>query len=228
MRHDEPVAEPEPRPTLLVVEDDPRLAALLEEVLAEQYEVTVAGTGEAALEAVRDGDFDVLVVDRLLPGVSGVDVVQRLRAGGDGTPVLMLTALGTVADRVEGLDAGADDYLVKPFDFEELQARLRALLRVHPSGPSIEVGSWELFPGRRMITSPFFGRVALTPRETALIELLAAEPDRVFSRAAILRHVFGAGAWPGTVDTYVHGIRRKTERAVIETVRGQGYRIGEP
>jgi two-component system response regulator QseB len=216
------------RPAVLAVEDDPRLGSLLTEALEEQYEVTVVQDAEAASTAVASGGFDVLVVDRGLPGIDGVEFVRRLRHSGNSTPVLMLTALGTVPDRVAGLDAGADDYLVKPFDFDELAARLRALLRVHATADSLPVGSWEFFPAKRAITSPFFGRVDLTPREAALVQLLAAEPERVFSRATILRRVFGPGAWPGTVDTYVHGIRRKTERALIETVRGQGYRLGDP
>jgi two-component system response regulator QseB len=211
-----------------VVEDDPRLGELLVEVLGEQYDVTLEADGDAGLAAGRSGDFDVLVVDRLLPGRSGLELVQQLRHGGDATPVLMLTALGTVSDRVAGLDAGADDYLVKPFDFEELQARLRALLRVHTTATAIPVGTWEFHPARRTISSPYFGRVDLTPREASLVELLSSDPERVFSRAMILRHVFGPGAWPGTVDTYVHAIRRKTERALIETVRGHGYRLGDP
>jgi two-component system response regulator QseB len=219
---------PDPRPALLAVEDDPRLVRLLVEVLGEQYDVTTETDGESGLAAAATGAFDVLVVDRNLPGIDGVELVRRLRHGGDATPVLMLTALGTVQDRVSGLDAGADDYLVKPFDFEELAARLRALLRVHATAEAMAVGSWEFFPAKRTLHSPYFGRVDLTPREAALVELLAREPERIFSRAAILRHVFGPGAWPGTVDTYVHAIRRKTERALIETVRGQGYRLGDP
>jgi two-component system response regulator QseB len=222
------VPDATPRPALLAVEDDPRLGALLIEALEDHYEVTVVPDAESAWTATASGGYDVLVVDRGLPGIDGVEFVRRLRHRGDATPVLMLTALGTIPDRVEGLDAGADDYLVKPFDFEELEARLRALLRVHATADSLPVGSWEFYPAKRAITSPYFGRVDLTPREAALVELLAAEPERVFSRAAILRHVFGPGAWPGTVDTYVHAIRRKTERGLIETVRGQGYRVGEP
>lgn len=212
-------------PRLLAVEDDPRLGPLLVEVLESAYEVRLVPDGGAGLAAALSGDYDVAVIDRRLPGLDGVALVGELRRNGSGLPVLMLTALGSVPDRVSGLDAGADDYLVKPFDFDELHARLRALLRVH-SAPVTRIGEWEFQPARNAIHSPYEGRVSLTPRETALIELLAGEPERAFSRETILRRVFDPDAGPGTVDTYVHAIRRKTDRDLIETVRGKGYRIG--
>jgi len=215
----------EGRPRLLAVEDDPRLGPLLVEVLETAYDVRLATDGPSGLAAALSGDFEVAVIDRRLPGLDGVALVAELRRLGSAVPVLMLTALGTVPDRVSGLDAGADDYLVKPFDFDELHARLRALLRVH-TAPVLMIGEWELQPARNAIHSPYEGRVALTPRESALLELLAAEPERTFSRETILRKVFDPDAGPGTVDTYVHAIRRKTERDLIETVRGAGYRIG--
>ncbi len=214
-----------PRPPLLLVEDDPRLGPLISEALGEAYEVTLVPDGAAGLTAARSGDFEVAVVDRRLPGLDGVALIEQLRRSGSAMPVLMLTALGTVPDRVSGLDAGADDYLVKPFDFDELHARLRALLRVH-AAPVVQLGEWEFQPARLAIHSPYTGRVSLTPREAALLELLASEPERAFSRSTILRRVFEPDAGPGTVDTYVHAIRRKTDRDLIETVRGRGYRIG--
>jgi two-component system response regulator QseB len=213
------------RPRLLAVEDDARLGPLLVEVLETVYDVELVTDGVAGLAAAMRGDFEVAVIDRRLPGLDGVALISELRRTGSALPVLMLTALGTVPDRVSGLDAGADDYLVKPFDFDELHARLRALLRVH-SAPVTHIGEWEFQPARNAIHSPYEGRVALTPRETALLELLAGEPERAFSRETILRRVFDPDAGPGTVDTYVHAIRRKTERDLIETVRGTGYRIG--
>jgi two-component system response regulator QseB len=225
IEHDALMGTPEDRPTLLAVEDDPRLGPLLLEALGDAYEVRLVADGTGGLAAALTGDFDVAVVDRRLPGLDGVALVSELRRAGSAMPVLMLTALGRVPDRVSGLDAGADDYLVKPFDFDELHARLRALLRNH-GAPATRIGEWELVPARNAIESPYEGRVALTPRETALLELLAAEPERAFSRATILRRVFDPDAGAGTVDTYVHAIRRKTERDLIETVRGQGYRIG--
>jgi two-component system response regulator QseB len=213
------------RPPLLLVEDDPRLGPLISEALEAAYEVVLVADGPAGLAAATSGDFEVAVVDRLLPGLDGVALVEELRRSGSAMPVLMLTALGTVPDRVSGLDAGADDYLVKPFDLDELHARLRALLRVH-AAPVVRLGEWEFQPARLAIHSPYTGRVSLTPREAALLELLASDPERAFSRATILRRVFEPEAGPGTVDTYVHAIRRKTDRDLIETVRGRGYRIG--
>jgi two-component system response regulator QseB len=215
-------------PPLLLVEDDPELGPLMAEVLGEDYAVTLVVDGAAGLEAGRGGDFEVIVLDRRLPRLDGVDVVRGLRSGGVVTPVLLLTALGAVADRVEGLDAGADDYLVKPFDFAELAARLRALRRVHGEEEAvIYIGDWEFRPANRLINSPYEGRKVLTETEAHLLSLLAQHPDETLSRERILREVFPAGDSVGTVDTYIHYIRRKTERDIITTVRGRGYRLGQ-
>jgi two-component system response regulator QseB len=215
-------------PLLLLVEDDPELGPLMADVLGEDYAVTLVPDGDAGLDAGRDGDFDAIVLDRRLPGTDGVAVVRGLRRAGVGTPVLMLTALGAVSDRVEGLDAGADDYLVKPFDFAELAARLRALRRVHGGEEAVVyIGDWEFRPASRIINSPYEGRKVLTETEAHLLSLLAQHPDETLSRERILREVFPIGDSVGTVDTYVHYIRRKTERDVITTVRGRGYRLGQ-
>jgi DNA-binding response OmpR family regulator len=215
------------RPPLLLVEDDPQLGPLMLEVLSEDYAVTLLPDGLAGLDAGRDGDFEAVVLDRRLPGMDGVAVVRALRAAGIATPVLMLTALGAVVDRVEGLDAGADDYLAKPFDFAELSARLRALRRVHGQEEAVVyVGDWEFRPASRLINSPYEGRRVLTETEANLLLLLARHPDETLSRERILREVFPAGDSVGTVDTYVHYLRRKTERDIITTVRGRGYRLG--
>lgn len=215
-------------PPLLLVEDDPELGPLMAEVLGEDYTVTLVRDGDAGLEAGRLGDFEAIVLDRRLPGTDGVGVVRGLRSAGVGTPVIMLTALGAVGDRVEGLDAGADDYLVKPFDFAELSARLRALRRVHGEEEAvIYIGDWEFRPANRLINSPYEGRKVLTETEGHLLSLLAQHPDETLSRERILREVFPAGDSVGTVDTYVHYIRRKTERDIITTVRGRGYRLGQ-
>jgi DNA-binding response OmpR family regulator len=169
------------------------------------------------------------VLDRRLPAADGVAVLHGLRREGVTTPVLMLTALGAVADRVEGLDAGADDYLVKPFDFAELAARLRALRRVHGAEDAVVfIGAWEFRPASRLINSPYEGRKVLTETEAHLLSLLAQHPEETLSRARILREVFPSGDSVGTVDTYVHYIRRKTERDLITTIRGRGYRLGRP
>lgn len=214
-------------PRLLLVEDDERLAPIMVEYLADSYDVTHRADGAEALKTALAEEFDVMVVDRRLPGLDGVSVVQGIRRARIGTPIIMLTALGAVDDRVEGLDAGANDYLVKPFEFAELLARLRALRRSYTSSESsIQVGGWDFFPEDRIIRSPYIGPVALTPKETELLTLLAENPDRTFSRAQILSAVFTPAELPGVVDTYVHYLRRKTEDSIVVTVRGRGYRLG--
>ena len=214
-------------PRLLLVEDDERLAPIVVEYLGETYDVTHRADGAEALQTALTGEFDVMVVDRRLPGLDGVSLVQGIRRAHIGTPIIMLTALGAIDDRVEGLDAGANDYLVKPFEFAELLARLRALRRTYTSNESsLAVGTWDFFPEDRIIESPYIGPVALTPKETELLQLLATNPQRTFSRAQILQAVFATTDLPGTVDTYVHYLRRKTEETVVLTVRGKGYRLG--
>jgi len=216
------------QPRLLLIEDDPQLGPLIEQVLAEHYAVARVVDGDAGLEAGLTDEFDVIVVDRRLPGRDGIEIVEALRARRIVTPILMLTALGAVADRVNGLDAGANDYLVKPFEFDELLARLRALLRTFTGeGPSLSIGAWEFYPESRCIYSPYDGRIQLTVRESALLRLLAESPLRTFGRNAILRAVFESDEQPGTVDTYVHYVRRKTDKDIIATVRGEGYRLGQ-
>ncbi len=216
-------------PRLLLVEDDPRLGPLIADELSEQWIVTLRTDGESALEAAAAQYFDVMVIDRRLPGIDGTEVVAALRQRRISTPVLMLTALGMVHDRVTGLDAGANDYLIKPFDFDELTARLRALTRDYTGvGSSVEIGGWVFHPEDNSITSPYTGRVMLTEKETALLRLLSGEPSRAFTRQHLLSAVFDNGEQLGTVDTYVHYIRRKTDRDLISTIRGVGYRLGTP
>jgi len=213
----------------LLVEDDPRLGPLIEDVLAETYDVVRVVDGASGLERGLAGAFDVIVVDRRLPGLDGVSLVRSLRLGRVVAPILMLTALGAVQDRVEGLDAGANDYLVKPFEFDELLARLRALTRSFTGeGRELPIGEWRLYPDSRCVYSPYDGRIQLTERESALLRLFADNPLRTFSRAQILEAVFGGDEQPGTVDTYVHYLRRKTDAHIITTVRGEGYRLGQP
>lgn len=217
------------RGRVLVVEDDARLGPIIRDVLSASWEVELVATCVGALEAALHRIFDVLVVDRRLPDGDGLDVVRELRRLRVTTPALMLTALGEVHDRVQGLDAGANDYLVKPFDFDELNARLRVLTRGAAAlGRVVEIGGWSFSPEDHTVHSPYSGRVALTDRESGLLAVLAAEPDRVFSREQLLSMVFERGEQAGTVDTYVHYIRRKTERDLISTVRGRGYRLGTP
>jgi len=217
------------RKSVLLVEDDPRLGPIMHRVLSAQWDVELVTTRVAALEAALHRLFDVLVVDRRLPDGDGLDAVQELRRLRVPTPVLMLTALGEVHDRVAGLDAGANDYLVKPFDFDELNARLRALTRdSNPLGQGLPIGSWTFYPEDHSIQSPYSGRITLTDRESDVLGVLANEPERVFSREQLLSTVFERGDQLGTVDSYVHYIRRKTERDLIATVRGRGYRLGTP
>jgi len=211
---------------LLLVEDDPRLGPLVADILGDVWDVTLRPDGESALEVADAQYFDVMVIDRRLPGIDGTEVVSALRQRRISTPVLMLTALGEVRDRVSGLDAGANDYLVKPFDFDELTARLRALTRDYSgAGSGIEIGGWAFYPDDN---SPYTGRVMLTDKESALLRMLVSEPSRAFTRQHLLSAVFEHGEQLGTVDTYVHYIRRKTDRDLISTIRGVGYRLGTP
>lgn len=217
------------KPALLYVEDDPTLAALTVEVLSETYEVEHSPSAERALDHALRRRFDVMVVDRRLPGRDGLDLVRAVRAAHITTPVLLLSALGTVDDRVAGLDGGANDYLVKPFDYDELLARLRALRRGFAAeGRRRRLGDWAFAPAVQALFDPGGRRVPLTATESALVELLSASPDHVFSRDEILRAVFHDGDGPGSVDTYVHYVRRKATPEIIETVRARGYRIGAP
>ncbi|MGO4680528.1 response regulator transcription factor [Microbacterium sp. 2MCAF23] len=217
------------RPRLLYVEDDADIAEMTLEVLGETYAVDHVTDGAVALRRALDERYDVMLVDRRLPGMDGARLVEAVRTARITTPVLMLTALGTVPDRVEGLDAGANDYLTKPFDFEELLARLRALRRgFQAEGRRRAIGAWTFIPDSWVLHSPTGARVSLTATETALLEFLSASPERVFSREEILRGVFSSADGVGTVDTYVHYIRRKSTPEMIDTVRGRGYRAGDP
>lgn len=214
---------------LLIVEDDRRLGPIMESVLSADWDVDLCANAEAALEEAVATYYDVMVVDRRLPGVSGEDLTRELRRRRISTPILLLTALGELHDRVEGLDAGANDYLVKPFEFDELRARLRALTRDYTGRSSgIEIGSWTFFPADRSVDSPYAGRIMLTETEAALLTLLASEPERIFSRAHLLSAVFERGESAASVETYVHYLRKKTDRDLIITVRGRGYRLGTP
>jgi two-component system response regulator QseB len=218
---------PPAQPRLLLIEDDAKLARLIERVLKETYAVTVRLDGRAGLEAARVGHFDVMVIDRRLPRLTGIQVIEALRKDGVPTPMLMLTALGTVGDKVDGLDAGANDYLVKPFEFDELLARLRSISRIYTGeGPFTKIGLWEFYAASRAIYSPYEGRIILTQRESDLLGLFASNPGQTFSREEILHRVFHEDEQLGTVDTYVHYLRRKTTRDIVTTIRGRGYRLG--
>ena len=215
-------------PRVLVVEDDRRLASMLSELLAaEGYEVVLAHDGQRALHEGLTGEFDVMLFDRGLPVMDGLDVLGRLRASGILTPTLVLSALGNPADRVEGLDRGAEDYLAKPFDVDELLARLRVLRRRLVSTAAVlRVPGGRLDVERREVTMDSGSVVALSEREADLLELLARRPQQIFTRDDLLAAVFADADETGVVDTYVHYVRKKLGRGCIVTVRGIGYGIG--
>jgi two-component system response regulator QseB len=221
--------DPGGRVPLLLVEDDAEIASMTAEMLSDTYTVDHAPNGEDGLRLALRRPYDVMVVDRRLPGMDGIALITALRRARIRTPVLMLTALGTFEDRISGLDGGANDYLVKPFDFGELLARLRALRRGFAAdGDRRWVGEWAFTPHDRTMYSPAGARVLLTETEAALLGVLTSSPDHVFTRDELLHAAFGPDDKPGTVDAYVHYVRRKTDRDVIETVRGTGYRAGAP
>jgi len=216
---------------LLVVEDEVRLARALRRVLtAEGFVVDVVHDGPAGLRAARHGDYDAVVLDVMLPGMSGYDVVRSLRTEGVWVPVLMLSAKDGEYDQADGLDYGADDYLTKPFSFVVLLARLRALVRRRlPERPAIlSAGEVQLDPAThevRLADAP----VALTPREYTVLEYFLRNPHRVVSKTELLDHVWDAAedTDPNAVEVYIGYLRRKLGRDVLQTVRGAGYRLAQ-
>ena len=214
---------------LLLIEDDPQLSELLVELLSDAgYAVDLARDGQAGLHRGLTREYAAMVIDRGLPAIEGVDLITRLRSRGVVTPVLILTARGTLADRVEGLDAGAEDYLVKPFEIDELLARLRALLRRHGDhSATLLLGRRRLDVAGRRVVGDGHQPIELSGRECALLQVLAARPSRAFTREELLTRAFDAADSTGAVDTYVHYLRRKLGRDVVRTVHGLGYRMGE-
>jgi len=218
---------------LLVTEDEPEMAVLLRTALEEAgYEVHVVETGERAVDAVASGHYDAIVLDVMLPGLDGFATCARIRGRGVGAPVLMLTARAAVDDRVRGLDAGADDYLAKPFSLAELLARVRALLRRGPAhvDERIAVGALEL-DGRELVARRGGRTVELTPREYALLELMMRHAGQVVTRDEILRRAWDDESEPhsNVIEVLVNRLRAKVDRPFgvdqIETVRGLGYRL---
>jgi len=222
---------------LLLVEDDERLARALTRLLEEdRHVVEHAPDGQTGLELATGVEgLDAVILDIGLPDMSGLDVARRIRSAGVDVSILMLTARDTVSDRVVGLDAGADDYVVKPFAYQEVSARLRALARRAEPGPRraqprLEVGAIVLDEAARRVT--VHGRtVDLSPREFSLLEALIRHPGQVLTRDQLLDHAwpFSVAVTPNAVDAYVHYLRTKLgdAGAQIETVRGVGYRLGD-
>jgi two-component system OmpR family response regulator len=218
---------------VLVVEDDLKMAGLLHRGLSEEgLSADIARTGDDALWMARATEYDTIVLDVMLPGTNGFEVCRRLRELGTWTPVLMLTARDSVEDRVSGLDAGADDYLLKPFSFAELLARLRALTRRGPSErPAVlEVGSLRLDPATRQAWRSDV-EIDLSAKEFALLETFMRRPGDVLTRLDLLEHAwdFGYENKSNVVDVYVGYLRGKIDRPFgtdsLETVRGVGYRL---
>jgi len=220
---------------ILVVDDEPALRSSLERALGlDRYEVELAEDGTEALDRLALAPVDAVVLDVSMPGIDGLEVCRRLRAAGDRTPVLMLTARDAIDDRVEGLDAGADDYLVKPFALRELQARLRALLRrtEEPGGPALTHGGLVLDPGTREVRR---GErpIELSRTEFSLLQLFLEHPRQVLTRTQLFERVWGYdfGATSNALGVYIGYLRRKTEAGgeprLLHTVRGIGYVLRE-
>jgi two-component system OmpR family response regulator len=221
---------------ILVVEDEEKMARALRRGLEnEGYSVEAVGTGPDGVFWATETAFDALVLDVMLPGFDGYEVCRRLRSAGVFTPVLMLTSRGAVEDRIAGLDSGADDYLIKPFAFGELLARLRALLRRGPAErtPEIVVGDIVIDPASHSVTRAGVA-VDLSPREFALLEYLASRPGEVLRRSDIIDHVWewDYDGMSNIVDVYIGYLRKKLETPfrsrVIKSVRGVGYGLEPP
>ena len=220
---------------ILIVEDEPRIAVFLQRGLsAEGHFCVVADDGESGLSLAFDGDFDLMLLDLMLPRMHGHDVCQQLRVKGVKTPIIILTGMDSLDDVVAGLRMGADDYMTKPFSFEELLARIETVMRrskdITGQEPVIRAGP--LAFDRQSLRFTVDGReINLTAKELAIIELLMSKPDTVFSRERILSNVWGLNMDPLTnvVDVYIGKLRKKidggSKTTIIETVRGLGYRL---
>ncbi|MGI4985476.1 MAG: response regulator [Janthinobacterium lividum] len=212
---------------ILLVEDDRMIAEGVRKALrADGWAADWVADGAAALSALALEQYDMVLLDLGLPKRDGLDVLRHLRAAGQRLPVMIVTARDAVADRIKGLDAGADDYLVKPFDLDELAARMRALLRRQAgrSDPAVRIGRLSIDPAARAVALDGVA-VALSAREFALLEALIARPGAVLSKAQLEERIYGWGEEIGSnaVEVYVHALRKKLGADVIRTVRGLGY-----
>lgn len=214
--------------TLLLVEDDRALSAVLVRVLSKAgYAVDAAFDGQRGLHLALTRGYTVMVLDRTLPAIEGLDLLRRIRGRGVSVPVLVLSSLVSPRERVQGLDAGAEDYLTKPFDTHELLARLRALTRRHvQSGSALGLPFGRLEVAAREVVRDDGVTVTLTGRECDLLETLARRPSQVFSQAELLEAIFPDAGDEGLVSVYVHHLRRKLGLRSVDTVRGLGYRLG--
>jgi len=219
---------------ILVVEDDKAVASFLRKGLeSEQYAVDVSGDGEDAESLVNEANYDLVILDLVLPKIDGLEVLKHIRSRNPSPPVLILSGRARVEDRVAGLDLGADDYLAKPFSFSELSARVRALLRRSPNpiGIVLRVEDLELDRAERVVRRAG-RRIELTPREFALLEYLMRNAGRSVTRAMIIEHVwnFSFDSMTNVVDVYINYLRKKldqdSDRKLIHTVRNVGYELG--
>jgi len=218
---------------VLVVEDEPRMARLIRQGLEEDaYAVDLVDNGADVLDWVQSADYDLLLLDILLPGLDGLEVCRQLRAAGYTMPILLLTALGTLPDKVTGLDSGADDYLVKPFAIEELTARLRALLRREQAQKSVTLQVADLTLNTATKVAQRGERtIELTAKEYAILEMLMRNPGQVLSRDQLIGHVWNMDydAESKLIEVYIYNLRKKIDdgftQKLLQTVRGLGYRM---
>lgn len=218
---------------LLVIEDEVKIARVIQAALRrESHAVDIVHDGSEGLAMAESEPYDLLIIDRMLPGLSGTEIIEKLRTQGQGTPMLLLTALGTTKDKTFGLDIGADDYLVKPFAIDELLARVRALLRRPPVQPNNQLHIADLTLDKTTQEVTRAGRkIDLTSKEYALLEYLMLHPGQTLSKDTLIAHVwdFDADILPNNVEAFVKQLRQKIDKPfkkpLIHTVRGFGYKM---
>lgn len=220
---------------ILVIEDEVKIAGAIKKGLElKGYAVDMVHDGETGLSYAADSDYDLVVLDRMLPGLDGVELAKKVREAGGHVPILMLTARGTIGDKVEGLNAGADDYLVKPFSFDELIARVKALLRrpAQQTGTTLKVDDLELNSNSYEV-SRAGEPIKLSHKEFALLEYFMHHPDQVITKDMIINHIWDEDAYilPNTVEVYIGYLRNKIDRPfpdkspLLHTLRGFGYKL---